>query len=85
MAPPLVRQHLPGAKHKTLAGKAGEGGKDEKAAGEKKGQTLRGSSWARLLSRVFKVDVGRCQCGGELRVIAAICNPDEVRRYLRQA
>ena len=85
MAPPLVRQHLPGAKHKTLAGKAGEGGKDEKAAGEKKGQTLRGSSWARLLSRVFKVDVGRCQCGGELRVIAAICNPDEARRYLRHA
>ena len=52
---------------------------------DKKGSTLRGSSWARLLSRVFKVDVGRCQCGGELRVIAAICNPDEARRYLRYA
>ena len=67
------------------AGKDGEAGKDEEAAGEKKGSTLRGSSWARLLSRVFKVDVGRCQCGGELRVMAAICNPDEARRYLRHA
>ena len=67
------------------AGEAGEAGKDEKAASDKKGSTLRGSSWARLLSRVFKVDVGRCQCGGELRVIAAICNPDEARRYLRYA
>ena len=77
------------ARHKQCAeikaGKAGEAGKDEEAAGDKKGSTLRGSSWARLLSRVFKVDVGRCQCGGELRVIAAICNPDEARRYLRYA
>ena len=77
------------ARHKQCAeikaGKAGEAGKDEKAEGDKKGSTLRGSSWARLLSRVFKVDVGRCQCGGELRVIAAICKPDEARRYLRYA
>ena len=31
------------------------------------------------------MDVRRCQCGGELRVISAICNPDEARRYLRYA
>ena len=74
------------ARHKQCAEiKAGKAGKDEKAAGDKKGSTLRGSSWARLLSRVFKVDVGRCQCGGELRVIAAICKPDEALRYLRYA
>ncbi len=74
------------ARHKQCAEiKAGKAGNDEDAAGDNKGQTLRGSSWARLLSRVFKVDVGRCQCGGELRVIAAICNPDEARRYLRYA
>ena len=74
------------ARHKQCAEiKAGKASNDEDAAGEKKGQTLRGSSWARLLSRVFKVDVGRCQCGGELRVIAAICNPYEARRYLRHA
>ena len=74
------------ARHKQCAEiKAGKARKDEKAAGDKKGSTLRGSSWARLLSRVFKVDVGRCQCGGELRVIAAICKPDEARRYLRHA
>ena len=77
------------ARHKQCAeikaGKAGEGGKDEEAAGVKKGSTLQGSSWARLLSRVFKVDVGRCQWWGELRVMAAICKPDEARRYLRYA
>ena len=38
--------------------------KDEEAEGEKKGSTLRGASWARLLSRVFKVDVLKFECGG---------------------
>ena len=33
----------------------------------------------------FRVDVGRCQCGGELRVMAAICKPDEARCCLRYA
>ena len=59
--------------------------KDEEATGDKKCSTLQGSSWARLLSRIFKVDVRRCQCGDELRVIAAISKPDEARPYLRYA
>ncbi|MEY4685182.1 MAG: hypothetical protein RLZ25_1641 [Pseudomonadota bacterium] len=44
---------------------------------------LQGSSWARLLSRFFNIDITSCPCGGELRAVAAICDPDEARRYLR--
>lgn len=44
---------------------------------------LQGSSWARLLSCVFNIDITRCPCGRELRAVAAICDPDEARRYLR--
>ncbi len=51
-------------------------------AGEKTGG-LQGSSWAKLLSRVFHIDITRCPYGGELRAVAAICDPDEARRYLR--
>jgi len=30
-------------------------------------------SWARLLKRVFEIDLERCpNCGGELKIIAAI-------------
>ena len=40
------------ARHKQCAEiEAGEGGKDEEAAGDKKDSTLQGPSWARLLSR----------------------------------
>jgi len=42
------------------------------------------SLWARLLSQVFKVDVTKCdRCGGGMEVAAAICDPDQARRYLR--
>ena len=42
------------------------------------------SLWARLLSQVFKVDVTKCdRCGGAMEVAAAICDPDQARRYLR--
>jgi len=41
--------------------------------------------WARLLAQVFAVDVLRCPCGGERKVIAALTrrqSPDALRRYL---
>ena len=43
----------------------------------------RSSSWARLLSRVFGIDVLKCECGGELKPVSAILKGDEVKRYLR--
>ena len=43
----------------------------------------RSSSWARLLSRVFGVDVLKCECGSELKPVSAILKGDEIKRYLR--
>ena len=69
-------------RHKLCAA-SGAGGDGEAAVDARGERPLKGSSWARLLSRVFKVDITRCPCGGDLRTVAAICDPDEARRYLR--
>ena len=39
-------------------------------------------SWARLLKRVFDLDVERCGCGGKLKIIAAIEAPAVIERIL---
>ena len=40
-------------------------------------------SWARLLKRVFDIDVERCpHCGGDLKIIAAIEEPAVIVRIL---
>ena len=39
-------------------------------------------SWARLLKRVFDVDIERCECGGQLKIIAAIEEPAVIVRIL---
>ena len=39
-------------------------------------------SWARLLRRVFDIDVERCACGGKLKIIAAIEAPALIERML---
>ena len=45
-----------------------------------------GMSWARLLKRVFDLDVERCgQCGGKMKIIAAIEEPGACRTRVRQA
>ena len=31
----------------------------------------RSSSWVRLLSRVFGIDVLKCECGSELKLVSA--------------
>ena len=46
-------------------------------------ENLKNSSWARLLSRVFGVDVLKCECGSELKPVSAIFKGDEIKRYLR--
>ncbi len=39
--------------------------------------------WARLLKRVFGIDLEHCpQCGGELKIIAAIEEPAVIVRIL---
>ena len=40
-------------------------------------------SWARLLKRVFDIDIEHCpQCGGRLKIIAAIEDPPVIVRIL---
>ncbi len=39
-------------------------------------------SWARLLKRVFDIDIERCACGGKLKIIAVIEAPDVIARIL---
>ena len=41
-----------------------------------------GMSWAQLLKRVFDIDVERCECGGQLKIIAAIEEPVVIVRIL---
>ena len=40
-------------------------------------------TWARLLKRVFDIDIERCpHCGGQLKLIAAIEEPAAITRIL---
>ena len=39
-------------------------------------------TWARLLKRVFDIDVERCQCGGKLKLIAVIEEPAVIEKIL---
>ena len=40
-------------------------------------------TWAALLARVFRIDVSTCPaCGGPMRIVAALTDPDSIRRYL---
>ena len=40
-------------------------------------------SWARLLARVFRVDVTECPTyGGKMKIIAALTDPLAIRSYL---
>ena len=41
-------------------------------------------NWARRLKRVFAIDVEKCeQCGGRVRIIAAIEDPEVIEKILR--
>ena len=39
-------------------------------------------SWARLLKRVFDIDIERCACGGNLKFVAVIEQPDVIEKIL---
>jgi hypothetical protein len=43
-------------------------------------------SWARLLARVFSIDIERCRrCRGPMRVLAAVTDVDEIAAHLHGA
>ena len=56
---------------------------ENEASSEKVKENLKNSSWARLLSKVFGIDVLKCECGSELKPVSAILKGDEIKRYLR--
>ena len=39
-------------------------------------------SWARMLKRVFDIDIERCVCGGQLKFVAMIEQPDVIEKIL---
>jgi hypothetical protein len=40
--------------------------------------------WAKMLARMFKIDVGHCpRCGDEMKIVGVVMDPAGVRRYLR--
>jgi hypothetical protein len=43
----------------------------------------RNYSWSQLLARVFKIDVLECECGGVMKPMGQIKNPESIRRYLK--
>ncbi len=44
----------------------------------------RRSAWARLIAKVYEVDPMLCpRCGSEMKLIALITDPPDVRRILR--
>jgi len=50
---------------------------------KKTGSTRYRLTWSALLARIFQVDVSVCSaCGGRMKIIAFITEPDSVRRYL---
>jgi len=41
-------------------------------------------NWARRLKRVFRIDIQKCEhCGGRVKVIASIEDPDVIEKILR--
>ena len=52
--------------------------------GEEVNVDARKRAWARLLAKVYEVDPMVCpKCGGDMKVIAVIEDPDELKRILR--
>ena len=47
-------------------------------------EKVKNHPWAKLLMRIFKIDVGTCErCGTDMEIRAAVQDPDGIARYLR--
>ena len=60
---------IPGKTRAQIKAEQEEKNKDEKPT------LLQKSSWAKLLARVFEIDISKCHCGGELKIISVIRDP----------
>ena len=87
----LTRYHgvfAPNSQHRALVtpGKRGKGNKTQDAD-ETQEQTpferRAAMTWAQRLKRVFNIDIEVCrQCGGPVKVIASIEDPDVIKKIL---
>ena len=58
-------------------------GQDQDNIDPKQLELKKNISWARLLARVFNIDVEICsQCGGKMKIIAAVEDPKVIRKIL---
>lgn len=82
----LIRFHGVLAPNAKLRSKVVPVPPQQKTAGEgdcrhAHGKPLR-MTWARLLKRVFDIDIERCACGGKLKLVAVIEAPDVIVKIL---
>lgn len=42
-------------------------------------------TWSKMLAKVFKVDVTKCACGGDLLPVCAVTERDSIKRYLEHS
>ena len=70
--------------HRSSAGDDHLGFEPPSDENEEVGSNARKRAWARLLAKIYEVDPFVCpKCGAEMKVIAVIEDPDELRRILR--
>jgi hypothetical protein len=79
----LIRYHgvlAAAAKHREKIVPAKPPGEDDNKPDTSKSYRL---TFAALLSRVFQIEIDTCaDCGGKMKIVAALTDPDSVRRYL---
>jgi hypothetical protein len=89
---PIPRVHLirfhgclaPHARIRSLVvpGSMGKDKQDQPRENGKRRSARSSFSWASLLQRVFKIDVKSCHCGGNIKIIAAVLEPQAIRKIL---
>ena len=67
---------IPGKTRAQIKAEQEEKNKDEKPT------LLQKSSWAKLLAKVFEIDISKCFCGGNLKIISVIRDPFAIRKIL---
>ena len=70
---------LPGMTRAEIKAKKAASVKDT----DKDKKLVSGHQWAKLLSRVFEIDISKCKyCGGEVKITSAIHNPIATEKIL---